>query len=94
MSKNAATPSSASRIGKNDPETKKDLEEQVDELKKKDRDAGESVEEAMKKDEQAATTGNERAPKIDEKQLAEMAKDLNGNDEKTKAGCRRRSSTR
>lgn len=73
---------------KNNPETKKDFEDEVAELKKKDRDAGERVEKATKKDGQA--NADNQTPKIDDKQLADMAKDLNGSDEKAKQDAKDR----
>jgi len=73
---------------KNNPETKKDFEEQADKLAKKDPKAGERVKDAMKKDDQAGNS--EQQPKVDEKDLQQMAKDLNGSDEKAKADARQK----
>jgi hypothetical protein len=75
-----------------DQQAKKDLQDQADELKKKDRNAGEQVQKAMDKAEQARMNepngGN--AGKPDEKQLGKIAKDLNGSDEKKRADAQQK----
>src|SRR5204863_4662179 len=63
----------------NNPQTKKDLDEQTDRLAKKDPKAGQHVKAAMKKNDQARDqSGNPGDQKLDEKDLQKMAKDLNG----------------
>jgi hypothetical protein len=72
------------------PETKKDFEEKVDELAKKDPKAAEQIKDAMKKNDQARSQpGGGSDQKLDEKDLQQMAKDLNGSDEKAKADAKR-----
>lgn len=75
----------------NNAQTRDELKKNTDELKKKDRNAGEKVEDAMKKAEQARNQGgNEQTPKVDEKQLSDIAKNLNGMDEKAKADAQKK----
>lgn len=74
-----------------DQQAREDLKKETDELKKKDRSKAEKVEEAMNKAEQARKEpGKGETPKLDEKQLAEMAKNLNGMDEKAKADAEKK----
>lgn len=73
-----------------DPQSREEMKKQVDELKKKDRNAGEKAEDAMKKAEQARNqSGTGDSQKVDEKQLNDIAKDLNGMDEKAKADAQK-----
>ena len=58
-------------------------------MAKKDPKAGERVKDAMKNNDQAGKSGQQ--PKMDEKDLQQMAKDLNGSDEKARADARRSS---
>jgi hypothetical protein len=73
----------------NNPETKKELDEQNDRLAKKDPKSAEQIKDAMTKNEQARNqAGNGSDQKLDEKDLQQMAKDLNGSDEKAKADAK------
>jgi hypothetical protein len=71
-----------------DPQTREQMKKEVDELKKKDRNAGDKAEEAMKKAEQARNQPGTGDQKLDEKQLKDIAKDLNGMDEKARADAK------
>jgi hypothetical protein len=71
-----------------DPQTREQVKKEVDELKKKDRNAGEKAEDAMKKAETARNQPGMGDQKLDEKQLKDIAKDLNGMDEKAKADAK------
>jgi collagen type III alpha len=74
----------------NDAQAKKDLDEEVDQLKKKDRNAGERVQDAMQKNDQAnKQPGGANDQRLDEKDLQKMARDLNGSDEKAKADAQK-----
>ncbi|MBO0697856.1 MAG: hypothetical protein J2P46_05655, partial [Zavarzinella sp.] len=76
-----------------DPEKKQDLQAANDQLKKKDRSAGERVDDAMKKAEQARNQQGEKGdqpPKVDEKDLSKIAKDMNGTDDKAKADAQKK----
>src|SRR5205823_10121302 len=75
-----------------DAQSKKDLQDQVEQLKKKDRSAGQRVDDAMKKAEQARNQsgGQNQTPKVDEKDLSDIAKNLNGSDEKAKADAQKK----
>lgn len=72
---------------KNNPETRDELKKQTDELSKKDPAAGERVKNALNQDQQ---TGNPGDQKLDEKDLQQMAKDLNGSDPQKKADAQKR----
>src|SRR5262249_436955 len=66
-------------------QTKKDLGAANDELRKKDPAAADRVQNAMDKAEQARAGQSGDSPKLDEKQMKDLAKDLNGSDEKAKS---------
>ena len=68
-----------------DAQAKKDLENQVEQLKKKDPAAADRVKDAMDKSQQARAGNTGEKPQLDEKQMQDIAKDLNGADEKAKS---------
>jgi hypothetical protein len=77
---------------RNNPETKKELDEQNVRLAKKDPKAAEQIKDAMKKNDQqaGAQSGSGSDQKFDEKDMQKMAKDLNGSDEKAKADAKQK----
>jgi collagen type III alpha len=73
------------------PETRDQMAKSNDELKKKDRNTGEKIDDAMTKAEQARNQpGMGDTPKPDEKQLSDLAKNLNGADQKAKADAEKK----
>jgi hypothetical protein len=67
------------------PETKKDLQGANEQLRKNDPAGADRVQNAMDKAEQARAGNSGQSPKLDEKQMKDLAKDLNGSDEKAKS---------
>ena len=60
-------------------------------MKKKNRNAGEKIDDAMKKAEQARNQSDSGdSQKVDEKQLNDIAKNLNGSDEQAKADAKKK----
>ena len=68
-----------------DPQNKKDLQAANEQLRKNDPAAADRVQNAMDKAEQARGGQSGDSPKLDEKQMKDLAKDLNGSDEKAKS---------